>query len=330
MPENEVRDRKAAGPRPFWSGVLSFGLVSVPIQLYPAVRRGGASLRMVDEDGTPLSRRYYCPTDEREVARAELVRGYALNEGGFVVLTEEELEALEPEKSREIDLRRFVPVEDLDPVFFERPYILTPGEGSTKAYRLLARTMEGTRRAGLATFVMRTKEYFVAIVAEDGILRAETMRFADEIRDAEDVGLPAVEVSTETRTKAMVSAIESLTEASLDPAELEDRGGAELKALAEQKLERDEGVRDVPGLQEGGEGTRTKIIDLMEVLKRSLEGEDRVATDAEGPSADGAGGDLGQLTKGELYERARKLDVAGRSSMNKAELLRAVRLAGPR
>src|SRR5207248_7073669 len=106
------------------------------------------------------------------------------------VVTDEELERLAPEKSRDIDLRRFVEAEAIPPMYFERSYFLVPAGGSAKAYRLLAATMEETHRAGIATFVMRGKEYLVAILSENGILRAETLRFSDEIRSPEDVGLP--------------------------------------------------------------------------------------------------------------------------------------------
>lgn len=283
---------------------------------------------MVDGDGTPLSRRYYCPADQREVDRSELVRGYETETGRFVVLTEEELEALEPKRSREIDLRRFVPLDDLDPVFFERPYILTPADGSSKAYRLLARTMGRMGRAGLATFVMRTKEYLVAIIAEGGVLRAETMRFPDEIRDAGTVGLPEPEPSEGARVRAMVSAIEALTEESLDGQELEDRQAQELETLVDGKLERGEDVVEVPALEAGPRVDPGRIIDLMEVLKRSLTGEAGGASSGGGPSAgaevEGDDADLSGMTKAELYERAKALDLPGRSTMNKAQLLGAL------
>jgi DNA end-binding protein Ku len=329
VPEDTDSDRTPSGPRPFWSGTLTFGLVSVPVRLYSAVRSSGSSLRMVDANGTPLSRRYYCPEEDREVDRDELVRGYELDDGDFVILSEEELEALEPQKSREIDLRRFVPVDDLDPVFFERAYVLTPGDGSAKAYRLLAETMQRTGRAGLATFVMRTKEYMVAILAEGGILRAETMRFHDEIRSAEGVGLPERREAARSRTRAMASAIEDATRESLDRDELEDEGTEALEALVKRKLSKGDGVRDVPALQEGGEAEPGRIIDLLEVLRRSLaesEGDDD-ARRGDGAGGDGAAADLSELTKAELYERAQELDVPGRSSMTKKDLVRAVRHA---
>lgn len=323
-----------------WSGTLTFGLVSVPVQLHSANRSAsGASLRMVDEDGTPLARRYICPAEDREVARDELVRGYEVAEGEFVVLTEEELENLEPKKSREIDLRRFVPVGELDPVFFQRAYILTPGDGSTKAYRLLARTMEATGRAGVATFVMRSKEYLVAILAENGILKAETMRFHDEIRTAAGIGLPEAPAPPKELVEALVSGIAATSSEELDREELEDRRVEELDALVARKRESGEGVKRIPDAarerDEEDEEDGGDIIDLMAVLRRSLsrgapEGEagdesvERMPPERAGRT-DTGGSALAQMTKAELYERAKELDVSGRSSMSKDELLEAIR-----
>src|SRR5690606_796011 len=141
-------------------------------------------------EGVPLARRYYDEKHEREIQREEIVRGFELDDGEMVLVTDAELEALEPDKTRDIDLRRFVPAESIDARYFDRGYFLAPSGDSTKAYRLLAAVMEKSKRAGIATFVMRGKEYLVAIFAENGILRAETLRFADELRSADDVGLP--------------------------------------------------------------------------------------------------------------------------------------------
>jgi DNA end-binding protein Ku len=239
---------------------------------------------MVDEDGTPLARRYVCPAEDRVVERDELVRGYEVEEDRYVILTQEELEALEPEKTREIDLRRFVPVEELDPAFFQRAYVLTPADGSTKAYRLLAETMEERGRAGIATVVMRTKEYLVAIVARDGILRAETMRFHDELRSPEDVGLPDPGHAPEERVATLVAAMEEAAADEVEREELEDPGRRELEALVARKLEAGEGVKEPSGVadEEAEEDEESDVVDLMAVLRRSLaRGEDGEAGDGE-------------------------------------------------
>jgi Ku protein len=188
--DEDLEQDQQVSLRPFWSGTLTFGLVSIPVNLFPAQQSGRMSLRMIDEDGTPLSRRYFCMVEDVEVTYDELVRGYEIEKDEYVTVTDEELEALEPEKTRDIDLTRFVGRDEIDPMFFDRAYYLAPAGNSNKAYRLLAATLDETRRAGIATFVMREKEYLVAILSDNGILRAETLRFQDEVRSAEDLGLP--------------------------------------------------------------------------------------------------------------------------------------------
>ncbi|MGH7552460.1 MAG: Ku protein, partial [Longimicrobiales bacterium] len=225
MPEKPRRhdesEERENGARAFWSGTITFGLVSIPVNLFPTNRAGGFSLRMLDRDGTPLARRYFCSKEEKKLDDEDIVRGYELD-GKYVVVTDEELEALAPDKSRDIDLRRFVDHDAIDPMYFERAYFLTPAGGSSKAYRLLAETMEDMGRAGIATFVMRGKEYLVAIIAEDGVLRAETLRYHDELRSIDDVGLPVKPRVKRTDVARFEKAIRAHSEKSFEPHELED------------------------------------------------------------------------------------------------------------
>ena len=266
MPELED-DQPGAG-RAIWSGTITFGLVSIPVDLYSAHRPGRASLRMLSPDGTPLRRKYFSAEGEREVPPSGLVRGFEIAPGEHVLVTDEELEGLEPRRSRDIDLTRFVPVEEIDPMLFERGYFLAPAGESTKAYRLLAAIMEETGRAGIATFVMRGKEYLVAILAENGILRAETLRFADEIRDPAAVGLPEpVKVSAAAVRKAE-KAIAAAAASKLDEKVLEDPWAQRMVALAERKRKRGEDVVEVP--EEAAVEAGAEVIDLMAVLKQSL------------------------------------------------------------
>jgi DNA end-binding protein Ku len=324
---------RAIRSRSFWSGTISFGLVSVPVNLFPANRSGGVSLRMLDEDGTPLARRYYDPETDREVPTDRLVRGYEIEKDRFVVVSDAELEALEPEKTREIDLRRFVKRDDIPPILFERAYFLTPAGNSTKAYRLLAATMESTGRAGIATFVMRTKEYLVAIIAEGGILRAETLRFHDEVRPVEEIDLPERPDLDANRIRSVSKAVGKLTRKTLDESELEDNYARRLRELAEEKRKEGRDMVSTEGaVAEVDEDDEGDVIDLMEVLKRSLQRPEPGARRAGGPErrqgrqpSRGRPGDLGSMTKAELYERARALDIEGRSGMTKEELIRALR-----
>lgn len=311
---------EAVRARAFWSGTISFGLVSIPVNLFSANQPRRVSLRMLSPEGTPLARRYYDPETAREVTRDEIVRGYEVEKDQYVVVTDEELDALAPEKTRDIDLRVFVDRDAIDPMYFDRAYFLTPGGNSTKAYRLLAATMEDTNRAGIATFVMRTKEYLVAILAENGILRAETLRFHDEVRPVEEIGLPEPPKVPAKRVKALEKEIDKRSRATLEEDELKDTYAERLLALVERKKKEGSGVVQAPaGVEEEDEGS--EVIDLMEVLKRSLQGGGSARTATKTKAA----GDLKELTKAELYQRAQELDVPGRSGMNKNELIRALR-----
>lgn len=273
--------RRGAGPRSFWSGTISFGLINVPVDLFPASRRTAPSLRMLDEAGTPLARRYFCPADGRPVSSDEIIRGYELDDGGFVTVRDEELEALEPRKSREIDLQRFVDLAAIPPLYFDRGYYLTPSGDTNKAYRLLAEVMEATGRAGIARVVMRGKEYLIAILAEDGILRAETLRFHDEVRRPEDMGLGEVrEVEADdAAVKEFEKAIRGLERKGLDPDEMTDEESERLRRAAQDKYE--EGRDVVEPFREGepsgdgdeGEGEEERPeVDLLETIRSGLRG----------------------------------------------------------
>ena len=272
MPDEEEVSTDAAAGRSFWTGAITFGLVNVPVALYPANRGRSVSLRMVAEDGHALQRRYVCSKDEKPLDWDDIVRGYEVKKGKFVVVTDEELEAVEPRKSREIDLQLFVDVEDIDPMFFVRAYFLAPAGGTTKAYRLLAEVMEKTGRAGIATFVMRAKEYVVAIIAEKGILRAQTLRFYDEVRTPEEVDLPK-------RPKITAAAVNKFTReiashsGKVNFREFFDEYAADLEKLAKKKAQKGEDVLKAPAEAAAPEsGEPGEVIDILEVLKRSLGG----------------------------------------------------------
>jgi DNA end-binding protein Ku len=285
VPEWEDEAGEDAVARSFWSGTLTFGLVSIPVALYAANRPGRVSLRMVGPAGTPLGRRYFTSKDDRELDPDEIVRGYEVEKNRFVVVDDDELERLAPERTRDIDLRHFVKASEIDPMYFERAYYLTPS-GSTKAYRLLAQVMEETGRAGIATFVMRSKEYLVAILAENGILRAETLRFADELRTPESIGLPEPAEAPAAQVRRMDREIGKRAEARMAKAELEDRAAGRLVKLVRDKVRAGDDVVHVEA-REDEEG-ESDVIDLMEILKRRLQGagdDDDEAPRAKKPGA---------------------------------------------
>jgi DNA end-binding protein Ku len=255
--------------RPFWSGTLTFGLVSVPVYLFPANQASRAPLRMLGPEGEPLARKYYSEKTERDLDADEMVRGYEVNKGKYVVVTDEELERLAPEKTRDSDLKRFVKDESIPPLYFERGYFLTPAAGSEKAYKLLVEAMGTTGQAGVATFVMRGKEHLVAIFADNGVLRAETMRFPDEIRSPAEVGLPKKKKVPPATVRKFETLIGKKSKANFSSARLEDEQTARLLKLVKKKQSKRSNVVRV----ESEEREEGNVIDLVQILKKSLSGK---------------------------------------------------------
>lgn len=264
------KSEKSETRRPLWSGTLAFGLVTLPVELYPTTRASSASLRMVDDDGTPLRRRYFSQTDGELLEREDIVRGYPVGEGEFVLVEDEELEELDPDHSRIIDLESFVPLEGIDPSYLERAYVLVPDPDAAVAYRLLVKSIAEAERAGIATFVMRGKAYIVAIVSRGGTLRALTMRYHDELRTPESVGLPELQTADAGEVAQYETAMKKLSEEGLDPSELSDRASTRLRKLAESKLKKGQDVHKVDESEVEPDDDDQPIVDVMELLKRSL------------------------------------------------------------
>jgi DNA end-binding protein Ku len=267
-----AQHEKIPGPHAIWSGIIAFGLVSIPVSLFPAHTGSGSSLKMVDSEGTALRRQYFCEQEKTPIERDEIVRGYEVDDNRYVVVEDDELEALAPEKSQEINLSRFVALAEINPVYFERAYFLVPDKGAIKAYRLLAKSMQDEQRAGIATFVMRDKEYLVAIVAEQGILRAETMRFNDEIRTPEEVGLPERADADSKLVEAFQQVMKDHMQDALNRDDLTDVYGKKLREYAEAKYRSGRDVK-APAGEEATEEP-SNVVDLMQVLKQRLLGEE--------------------------------------------------------
>jgi DNA end-binding protein Ku len=259
--------------RSLWSGTITFGLVSIPVDLLTAVRPRQTAMKLVDTDGHALGRQYHCSKEGKKLDYDDLVRGYETEDGKMVVITDKEFESVAPEMSADIELRSFVPLEQIPALYFQKPYFLAPAGKSAKAYVLLAQTMKRTGRAAIGSFVMRGHEYLVAIVSDNGVLRLDTLRYADEVRTPESIGLPKHSKAAAAKVTQFSKEIEALAHDRLDVAELEDQDARKLQALVESKQKEHEGVIHPKGAEaaeatEGGEGA--KVIDLMEVLRKSL------------------------------------------------------------
>lgn len=171
-----------------WSGTVSFSLVAIPVQLVRAVTSGRVSFRLLHgEDYSPLARRMFCPEDEAMVPPEEMVRGYEIGPGKYVLVTDEELESVSPERSRTIEISEFIDMKEVDPVYFDHPYYLVPLKGGEKSYRLLVEVLNRTNKAGLAKFVLGSREYLVAVKSTGGALSVITLRYSEEILSDKDI-----------------------------------------------------------------------------------------------------------------------------------------------
>src|SRR5579884_3399279 len=226
--------------RSLWTGSLSFGLVNVPVSVLSAVRDLDLHFRQLHaEDAAPIDVQRWCSKEDVEVRYEEITHSYELDDGGEVIVTDEDLEAVEPRKTRTIDIEQFVEEADVDPVYFDHPYFLVPAsddDGALRAYRLLVDVMASTERAALGRFVMRAKEYLAIVRSRDGALVLTTMLFADEVRDPSDVDAPTGRQAkpTSKQLDAAVAVIEELSTA-WEPERHEDCYRKRLEQVIERK-----------------------------------------------------------------------------------------------
>ena len=270
-------------PRAIWKGSLNFGLVNVPIGVYTATKDKTIHFNQFEEGTSDRIR--YRKVNERtgkEVDNNDIVRGYDLGGGEYVILSDEELEAAEPEKSRLIEITDFVDLNEIDPVYFRSTYYLAPeGEAAEKAYGLLREVMNSTKKVAIGTVVMRNKEYPVAIRPGSDVLVLETMYFADEIRSPRKE-LPAMPESVDLSDRELSMAqllLESMAN-DWDPKKYHDTHREKVETLIDEKRQ---GHEIVTGVQ--AEPTATPVVDLMEVLSRSIDS----ARAARGEPAEAAG-----------------------------------------
>jgi DNA end-binding protein Ku len=224
--------------RPLWSGSLSFGLVNVPVVLYSAVRDRGVHFSQLHEsDGSPIQTRRVCALEEREVPYNEIAKGYEMEDGSWVLLSDEDLAAAAPRKSHTIDIEAFIEEREIDPIYLDRPYLLIPeNESAARAYALLSEAMGDSGRVALGRFVMRAKEHLVSIRPRGELLTLTTMRFHDEVRSSADI---AAEIDAEAvpGSEQIENAIAIITELEVpfEPAAYRDEHRAHLQNLIKRK-----------------------------------------------------------------------------------------------
>ena len=255
-------------PRSLWTGSLSFGLVNVPIQMLSATRDKQIHFHQLDEkDLQPIEVRRYCAEEDVEVPYDEIAPGYEVEDGKYVMLTQDELEAVQPEKTRTIDIDEFVELSDIDPIYYDHPYMLVPtgGEGASRAYQLLSEVMEREGRVALGRFVLRNKEYLAAIRPRGGRLTLTTMAFADEIRPTDPVrDLVGDAKAAKKEVDAAVELIEAMA-TDWDPGKYDDRHRKRLRDTIKAKGK----GREIEAPDEE-EAAPKQVPDLMAALEASL------------------------------------------------------------
>ena len=303
--------------RAIWTGTLSFGLVSIPVGMYPATQEHEVRFHQF-EKGTSSRIRYRRVNAEtgKEVDYSDIVKGAELPDGDYVTLSDKELEEVEPKRTKAIEISDFVDLASVDPVYYQKSYYLAPrDEGARKPYALLASAIERSDRAGVASFVLRNKEHLAVIRPYRGVLMLETMFFADEVRSTDSViDSPPDAKSLSKRDLDMAAdLIESMT-TDWEPEKYRDRYTERVNELVKAKSKDEK-------FESGEEEPEAEVVDLTAALKASVER-------ARGAGRSGRSEPkLADLSKSELYDLAQSLDIGGRSTMNRKDLERAVEQA---
>jgi DNA end-binding protein Ku len=261
---------------------ISFGLVSIPVKLYSATQASSAiSFNLLHAKcGSRLKQQYICPRDNEIVTRDDMVKGYEFAKDQYVTFSGEELKALEEKATQTIEIAEFVPLDKIDPVFFDKPYYLGPEKGGEKAYQLLCQAMRDTGRCGLARYAARGKQYLVMlrpITGEQGGMVMQQLLYADEVRPFSDVPMVDAEVR-EPELKLAKQLIDQIARETFDPTQYED----EVRKRTQEDIDRKVKGQEIATSEPAAEPAR--IIDLMEALKASL-GKSAGKASAQTPAA---------------------------------------------
>lgn len=299
-------------PRSLWSGSISFGLVNVPVRLYSAVQEHKLRFHFVHEkDSSPIGYQKICKKEDKPVPDDEIVKAFEFTKGEYVFMDDEDFAAAKVEGYKTIDIVDFVPYEEIDPIYFAHTYYVGPDRGAEKVYSLLVKAMERSDLTGIAKFVMRDRQHLGALRIRDGVITLEQLYFADEIRPSDEIKPSRARVSQEELSMAE-RLIESF-KSEWKPEKYKDTYRDELCAIIRAKR-KGQDVHPAADVEE------ERPTDLMTALRESIER-------SQGGRRTRRNGDLGDLSKQELDERARAAGIEGRSKMTKAELVRALQRA---
>jgi len=306
-------------PRSLWTGTISFGLVNVPVRMYSAVQEHTLHFHMLHEkDDSRIGYEKVCKKEGKPVPDDEIVKAFEFEKGEYVYMTDEDFDEAKVEGYKTIDIRDFVPYEEIDPIFFRKTYHLGPQEGAERTYALLRDAMERSGLAAIAKFIMRDRQNLGCLRVREGVITLEQMYFADEIRSIDDIAPGKVKVDA-GELKMAETLIDSYS-GSFEPEKYKDTYRDTLCEIIEAKRKGKE-VHIDRAAQEVEEPP-----DLMAALRASVEAA-RGGKPARGGGKRAASDGLAELSKDELYERAKKADIPGRAKMSKDELVDALERA---
>ena len=250
-----------------WSGTISFSLVAIPVQLVKAVEPGRVSFRMLhNKDYSPLLRRMFCPEEGTMVTPDEIIRGYEIEPDKYILITDEELESLTPERSRTIEIVEFIDMKEVDSIYYDHPYYLVPLKGGEKAYRLLVEVMHRTNKAGLAKFVLGEREYLVAIKSTEGALALITLHYSEEILPDVDVSPKKGEIEAEDKSRIKKSIKKMM--ADFNAEKYSDERRKKIMDILKKKA-KEKALVEAPEVEEeAGEGPADLIAALQESMRK--------------------------------------------------------------
>ena len=305
-------------PRAIWTGSIGFGLVNVPVRMYSATEEHDLHFHYVHEpDGSRIAYQKVCRTEDRPVPDEEIVKAFELEKGEYVYMADEDFEAAQAEGGRTIDIRTFVPYDEIDPIFFEKTYYLGPAKDGERVYALLVEAMESSGLAGIAKFVMRDRQHLGCLRVREGVITLERMHFADEIRATDEIAPEGTKVEKQELELA-ASLIEQYT-GTFEPEKFRDTYRDALCEIIKAKQKGD--VVHAPTAEK-----EEAPADLMAALRASVEAAERRRGGGRKASG-GRDGELDKLSKDELYELAKEADIPGRADMSKQQLVQALKAA---
>jgi DNA end-binding protein Ku len=268
MPEENEKEKgkKAGGARAIWSGAIAFGLINIPIKLFSATQANEISFNQLRKsDMSRIKYKRVAANDDKEVPFEEIVKGYELDEGVYVLIDEEDLKKASPKKTQSVEIIAFADEDEIDSIYFEKPYYTAPEKNASRAYVLLREALKKTKKVAICKFILRTKENLAILKPEGDALVLNQIRFQSEIREREHLNLPSTDAMNDKELELAVSLVDQLT-GKFDPEQYKDTFTDEIKQIIEQKAQ---GIDITAALQQQPEATDDS--DLLASLRASIE-----------------------------------------------------------